>query len=127
MGTPAAGHCVKLALDHHYPIAVADQLRRAEHDAVAAVERGWHREPDEALLALCHTEGRALLTNNVGDFLVIARSWAVRGQSHAGLILTSDASLPRTRAMIGTYVKLLDTLLRDHPAEGAFGDRVHWL
>lgn len=118
---------MKLALDHHYPIAIAEQLRRAGHDVVAAVERGWHRESDEALLALCTAEGRVLLTNNVGDLLVIARSWAVRGQDHAGLILTSDSSLPRTRAMIGTYVKLLDSLLGDHPADDTFVDRVHWL
>lgn len=118
---------MRLALDHHYPIAIAEQLRRSGHDVVAAVEQGWHREPDEALLALCATEGRALLTNNVGDLLVIARTWAVRGQGHAGLILTSDGSLPRTRAMIGTYVKLLDILLRDHAADDAFADRIHWL
>lgn len=118
---------MKLALDHHYPTAIAEQLRRAGHDAAAAVEQDRHREPDEALLRLCVADGRALLTNNVGDLVVIARSWAVRGQSHAGLVLTSDASLPRTRAMIGTYVKLLDALLRDHPADGALADRVHWL
>lgn len=118
---------MKLALDHHYPIAIADQLRRAGHDVVAAVERGWQREPDEVLLTRCVAEGRALLTNNVGDFMVIARNWAVRGQSHLGLILTSDSSLPRTRANIGTYVKVLDALLRDHPNDDALADQVQWL
>ncbi len=118
---------MKSALDHHYPIAVAEQLRRAGHDVVAAVERGWHREPDEGLLTCCAVEGRALLTNNVGDFVVIARNWAVRGQGHPGLVLTSDSSLPRTRANIGTYVTLLDALLRDRPADVALADQVHWL
>jgi hypothetical protein len=116
-----------LALDHHYPIAIAGQLRRAGHDVVAAVEQGWHREPDEALLALCVAEGRALLTNNVGDFMVIARNWTMRGQGHLGLLLTSDSSLPHTRADIGTHVTLLDAFLRDHPDDNALADQIHWL
>jgi hypothetical protein len=118
---------VRLALDHHYPTAIAEQLRTMGHDAVAAVERDWHREPDEALLALCVAEQRALLTNNVGDFMTVIRGWAVRGQQHAGLVFTSDASLPRTHATIGRYVKLLDALLREHPEPDEFADRIHWL
>lgn len=117
---------MKLALDHHYPTAIAAQLRALGDDVVTAVERDWHREPDEALLELCQAERRVLLTNNVGDFVVIARSWAVRGRSHAGLLFTSDTGLPRTRAAIGTYVKLLDALMRDNPAPDAFLDRTHW-
>jgi predicted oxidoreductase len=118
---------VKLALDHHYPTAIAEQLRRGGHDTVAAIEQGWQREPDEALLALCAAEQRTLLTNNVGDFMSIVRSWAVSGQQHAGLIFTSDATLPRTHAAIGRYVKLLDVLMRDRPTTDAMVDRVHWL
>ena len=127
MGAPAAGHRVKLALDHHYQTAIAGQLRLKAHDVVSAVERGWQREPDEALLALCVAEQRTLLTNNVGDFMKIVRSWAISGRQHAGLIFTSDASLPRTHAAIGRYVKLLDALLHEHPAPGQFADRIHWL
>ncbi len=146
---------MKLALDHHYPTAIAEQLRRGGHDAVAAIERGWHREPDESLLTPCAGEPRTgrpnnlggappppppppppprgrgpaptLLTNNVGDFVAITRTWAVRGQQHAGLIFTSDTSRPRTLAAIGTYVKVLDAFLREHAEPDGFTDRVHWL
>lgn len=125
MGAAAAGDRVKLALDHHYPTAIAEQLRLRGHDVVAAVESIWHAEPDDALLTLCTAERRALLTNNVADFMTIARDWAAQGMQHAGLIFTSDASNPRTLAAIGRYVKLLDALLHDHPDD--FEDRVHWL
>lgn len=127
MGAPAARAGVKLALDHHYATAIAIQLREQGHDAVAAVEQGWETESDEALLVICEEQRRALLTNNVGDFTVIARRWAVEGRRHAGLVFTSDASMPRSRMTIGRYVETLAGLLRSHPEDGSFIDRTHWL
>lgn len=118
---------MKLALDHHYPLAIAEQLRRREHDVIAAIERGWEQEDDEPLLELCLAEERTLLTNNVSDFVEITRRWAAQGRSHAGLIFTSDASLPRTRGTIGRFVKLLHELLAEHVDRDDFVDRVHWL
>src|SRR5215469_14992102 len=110
MGAPAAGNCMMLMLDHHYPMAIARQLRLRGRDVGAAVERDWHREPDEVLLTLCAGEQRTLLTSN-----------------HAGLIFTSGASLPRTNAAIGRYVQLLEPLLDEHPDPADFVDRIHWL
>ncbi|HEY3630964.1 MAG TPA: DUF5615 family PIN-like protein [Jatrophihabitantaceae bacterium] len=118
---------MRLALDHHYPIAISEQLQRKGHDAVTALERGWQAEPDESLLTLCLGGQRALVTNNVSDFMTLARQWATMGQQHAGLIFTSDATLPRTHAMIGRYVRLLDALCRANPCNDALLDRVHWL
>ena len=127
MGAPAAGAGVKLALDHHYSDRIAIGLRKRRCDVVAAIERGWEQEDDEALLALCAAEDRALLTNNVADFTVIARRWALEGRSHAGLIFTSDASMPRGRNTIGTNVDALAALMRANKAGEAFLDRAHWL
>lgn len=118
---------MKLALDHHYSKAIAKELRRRGYDVVSALERGWEMEEDEALLMACDDEHRALLTNNVADFTVIARRWAVEGRRHAGLVFTSDSALPRGRSTIGTYVELLDDLLGSNPKDEAFVDRVHWL
>jgi hypothetical protein len=127
MGAPAAGAGVKLALDHHYSNQIAVQLRKRRCDAVAAIEQGWEQEDDEPLLGLCLTEGRALLTNNVADFTVIARRWALEGRPHAGLIFTSDASMPRGRNTIGVYVDALQALMRANQGDEAFLDRIHWL
>lgn len=118
---------MRLALDQHYSPDIAEQLRARGHDVVAAIERGWDQEGDEPLLTLCLSEQRSLLTNNVRDFVEIARRWSVRGQSHAGLIFTSDANLPRTRGTIGRFVKLLHDLLTEHAASDDFTDRTHWL
>lgn len=123
----AAGRRVRLALDHHYSWLIAEQLRTRGHDAVAAIERGWEQEDDETLLAHCDSEHRVLMTNNVGDFTIITRRWAAQGRSHAGLIFTSDAALPRTHHTIGKYIKLLAALFEGDAESAAWIDRIHWL
>jgi hypothetical protein len=115
---------VKLALDHHYATQIAVQLRKRRCDVVAALERGWEAEDDEVLLGLCRDEQRALLTNNVADFAVIARRWALEGRHHAGLIFTSDSSLPRGVGTIGRYVTALQALIRNNAGDDVFVDRV---
>jgi Domain of unknown function (DUF5615) len=127
MGAPAAGPGVKLVLDHHYSRQIAIQLRKRRCDIIAAIERGWEHEDDEAVLALCAAESRVLLTNDVADFTVIARRWAAPGRHHAGLIFTSDASMPRSHHTIGRYVTALHAAMRANPGDDGFTDRIHWL
>ena len=118
---------MRLALDNHYSPRIATHLRELGHDVVAAIERGWEAEDDEPLLMVCHDERRALVTNDVVDFVAIVRRWVVEGQAHSGLIFTSDDSMPRGRGAIGRYVEALDSLLRANPGVDAFAERVHWL
>ena len=118
---------MKLLLDHHYSPAIAVQLRSQLHDVQTAHERGWSLEDDEGLLSLSVEDGRALLTNDVGDFMLIARRWALDDRQHFGLIFTSDRSLPRGRQTIGTYVSLLGQLLSANPDPTALVDQIRWL
>jgi hypothetical protein len=118
---------VKLALDHHYSSRIAVSLRDVGHDAITVSERGWEAETDEDVLALCLGEQRALLTNNVADFAVIVDRWALEGRSHAGLVFTSDKSMPRSSDWIGQYVLALDDLLQSLPGDDASTDQVWWL
>jgi len=118
---------VKLALDHHYSPAIATELRARGHDTSAVIERGWETEEDESLLVLCLQEVRALLTNNVDDFTLIARRWTVEGRRHSGLVFTSDASMPRSCPTVGRYVEALDTLLHANPADDSLMERTQWL
>jgi len=118
---------VKLALDHHCSPQIASRLRDFGHDAVTVAERGWETETDEALLAFCVDEQRALVTNNVADFAVIVRRWALEGRSHAGLVFTSDRTMPRGSGCIGQYVRALDHLVQGLRGDDALRDQVQWL
>ena len=118
---------MKLALDHHYPSSIAPALRRLGHDCVSAIDQGWEAEEDEELLELCANDDRALLTNNVGDFAVIARRWQDEGRSHRGLVFTSDSTLPRTHHASRRYIAALDALMTAQRGDRDLTDQVHWL
>jgi predicted nuclease of predicted toxin-antitoxin system len=118
---------VRLLLDEHYADAIAEQLRARGHDAQTVSERGLKGLPDESLLALCHGESRALLTNNARDFVPLARQWTAAGREHAGILLTTDASLPRHRGNIGRYVEILVVVFDEDDDEHALVNQVRWL
>lgn len=116
---------MRLVLDHHYPAVIATALRARGLDAATLLDRDWHHLDDEALLLHCADAGLVLVTNNVADFAVIARRWQMEGRAHAGLVFTSDARRPRTRAASGAMVEALAELMIAESAP--WPDRVHWL
>jgi len=119
---------VRLCLDEHYSRRIAETLRGRRHDAVAVTERAELRGlGDRELLAAMQTERRALLTENVSDFIPLARELTARGEDHWGLVLSSPLSMPRGRDTIGVFVDALDRLLRDRPAERALLNELWWL
>lgn len=119
---------MRLLLDEQFSPLIASNLRDRGHDTAAVGERAdLMSADDDTLLSLCASERSALLTNNVRDFVLIARRWAAEGRSHRGLILVSDRTLPRSRNTIGPYVSALERLLRAHPAEDALQDQTVWL
>ena len=119
---------MKLLLDEHYSPKVAAELRKRRHDVVCAQERDDLRGlGDRELWAFASAEGRALMTENVADFMPLVREAAADGTRHFGIVFTSPRSLPRGPRTIGLYVKRLGSFLRDHPADDALADQVHWL
>lgn len=119
---------MKLLLDEMYPPEIARQLRRRGHDVVAACERpDVAGKPDPVVFELMAAEGRAIVTNDLHDYVVLFNSALAEGRDHAGLLLTSDRSLPRTKAGIGAYVRVLGRVLREHSAHDALRNRLIWL
>jgi hypothetical protein len=119
---------LKLLLDEHYSQTVAQKLRDRGHDVVAVAERAdLIAACDRALLEAADREGHALVTNNARHLVPIATQRLGAGESHAGLVLTSDRSLPRSMGAIGAFVSALDALLAAHPANDALRDQTRWL
>ena len=109
--------------------AIADQLRRREHDVIAAAEVPALRHlRDPELFATAQVEQRAVLTNNVNHFLAIDAEYRQQRRPHYGLILSSDRRFRRAQAGgIGPLVLALDAFLSAQPADPQAESLVHWL
>ena len=69
--------------------------------------------PDDQVLAYAATEGRALVTANIKDFVPLDGRYRAAGQSHAGLILVSTKTFPQNRGFSSAITESLTTLLSD--------------
>lgn len=111
-----------------YSPRIAEQLRRQGHDVVSAGERADLAGATDAELVTAMTvERRAIVTNNVADFVVLFNRVLAAGEEHPGLVLTSDRSLPRTLGGIGAILRALDGLLREHAGDAALRNEVRRL
>lgn len=80
---------IKLFTDEHVHAGLASALRQRGYDAVSCHEanRVNQRISDEAQLAYAAEQGRAMLTNNMADFIRLDETWKRIGHVHAGIIL----------------------------------------
>ncbi len=108
---------------------IAVQLRDRGHDVEAVLE---HEDliglADPPLFAAAQGRMRALVTENVADYMPLHVQYSATGQRHHGLIFTSNTKFPRGhQGAIGALVTALDQMLSDppplHPADGW----VYWL
>jgi predicted nuclease of predicted toxin-antitoxin system len=119
---------VRLLLDEHCSPEIARQLRARGHDAVAVAERAdLVGLADDELLRRMTRERRAIVTNNVKDFVPLTTRAALEAGEHYGLLLTSDKSMPRRIDAIGRLVDALDGFLRRHQGEDSHRNQVQWL
>jgi hypothetical protein len=119
---------VRLCLDEHYSSKIAEELRARGHDVYAVSERPELRAfSDRELWLHVQAEQRAVLTENVGDFMPFVHEAGAGGDDHWGIIFSSPRSSPRGIDTIGVFVERLEELLRANPTEDDFRNGVHWL
>lgn len=119
---------MRLLLDEHYSPEIARRLRARDHDVAAVAERAdLVGLSDEELFRRMAREERAIMTNDVKDFVPIANRAAVNGEDHYGLLLASDKSMPRRLEAIGHVVDALNEFLSRHQAKETCRNQVRWL
>lgn len=120
---------MRLLLDEMWPGWLAVSLRDRGHDVVSVLERdNLVGRPDADVFASARVEQRAIVTENVIDFRPLARGALDRGESHPGLVCTSNRSWPRhRRETFGRLVDALGELLNAHRDDEALADREVWL
>jgi hypothetical protein len=101
---------LKPLLDEMYP-----SLRARGHDVVSVHEAPGFGTSDEHVLDHARSEDRAVVTENVRDYRPVAEALLVAGESHFGLVFTTDKRWPRTDP--GRLITALDNLLASTPRQ----------
>lgn len=111
-----------------YGARLAVTLRGQGWDVVATQERPQLRgASDREILAAATSEGRAVVTENVGDFSRLFGMRALSNESHAGIVLVSGRRYPRTVARSADLVEALVSLLDAHRTDLDLRDGLLWL
>jgi predicted nuclease of predicted toxin-antitoxin system len=120
---------VRLLIDEMYPPTVAEQLRKAGHDAVSVHDdANTPGLDDAAVCGLALSGGRAVVTENAADFLRMLRYLVAAGEQAPTLVITSNRSFPRHRASFtGQAVRALCAFCEAHQGADAAAGAVYWL
>jgi hypothetical protein len=103
-----------LLLDEMFSDDIPEQLRANGHDVISVVaDPALVGLPDDQVLAYASTQGRALVTANIKDFVPLDGRYRAAGQSHAGLILVSTKTFPQNRGFPSAMTTSLVTLVSD--------------
>jgi Domain of unknown function (DUF5615) len=129
MGAAAASaRSIKLLLDEMLDPEIGVQLRRRRWN-VESIQRE-HQEliglADTFVLERATQLGRALVTDNVRHFLPLHNSYLAEQKTHAGLILAHPRSYPRSKKIIGVWVRGLEQVL-DRLASASTENLCEWL
>ena len=101
-------------LDEMFSDDITRQLRVKGYDVISVVaDSALVGLPDDQVLAYATTEGRALVTANIKDFVPLGRPLyrAAGAVPRAGLILVSTKTFPQNRGFPATITTALATLL----------------
>lgn len=113
---------MRLILDEIYPRSLADALFGEDLEVATVAELGLAGSSDAAVLEAGATEGYAVLTENVGDFVRLASERLAAGRHHCGVLVALSTRFSRRPAGIPAIA----TAVRSVAAE-ALDDRVIYL
>ena len=84
-----------------YAPVIATTLCAEGWEVVAVASTPWLRGmTDEHLLAYAAAEERLVVTENIADFAILAKQWAVELRVHAGLVFTNPRRFNRANVAL---------------------------
>lgn len=104
---------IKLYLDEMIPADLTIILKQYNYDVLSAKDAGMLGKSDLEQLAFAVSQGRAILTFNIGDFTRLHKSWLTENKSHKGIIVSPEIKITE---LIRLTLKLL-ALTRDGEIE----------
>lgn len=96
---------IRLLIDEDVRLLLSETLRRRGFDAQHVVElkRGGRSDPEQ--LAFAVRQGRAFLTHNIRDYVLLDREYRTKGQPHCGILVCDQVAfrelLRRTLRCLG--------------------------
>ena len=118
---------MRLLLDEHFPLIIAQQLRSRRHDVVTAEEAGVAGVDDSQVLAVAVANGQAVATKNIQDFRPLHDLYLKRGAAHYGIVLVPSRKYSLKRDHLGPIIGALDELLVKHGDDNDLCDREYFL
>lgn len=105
---------IALYTDEDITSELAPALRERGFEARSAAEAGRLKADEASQLAYAANNGFTLLTCNAAHFLQLAQHYAATGQSHAGLIISTEQySRRRFGELLRLVLRVLNALTAD--------------
>lgn len=108
---------MRLLIDEMYPPALAEGLRAAGIDAVTVGDLHLSGNSDAEPFAAAAADGRAVLTENVGDFARIAAEHSTRGAHHHGVLIALSTRFSRRPAGIRPLIEAIEAIESEQLAD----------
>jgi predicted nuclease of predicted toxin-antitoxin system len=120
---------LKLLLDETISPKIARELsgKGLDVQAIKGDRPDLEAVADREIVHRIAAEQRALVTNDVLDFQLIHNQMLAAGENHYGLIFTSDSTMPRNKASIPLWVRSLEKVSTELPADNALKSRIRHL
>ena len=101
---------VRLYLDRHIKIQLAEDLRARGYDVLTTQEAHLDTASDEAQLQFATDDNRAILTFNIRDFAPLRQAWSAAGKAHAGIIVSQQLGTRQYGELLRRMLRLLNDL-----------------
>lgn len=84
---------LRFYLDEMIPLDLALILKQYGYDVLTARDAGMLGKSDAEQLEYSTSGERAILTFNIGDFVLLHREWECKGRTHKGIIVSPETKL----------------------------------